>query len=82
MEVLKHVLKVFLYAFLGVLIPECVAILNGMSLNLTPAAVVPLVCAAVSAGLAAVWSCVSRLLARDIADDEVCDAHVEELPDE
>jgi len=63
-------IKTFVQAFLGVLIPEVIAILNGgfpKSIEAFWLILAPFVAAALSAGISAVWNIVKEKLAEDLA---------------
>ena len=54
-----RMLKTFVQAFLGVLIPEVVLILNGTlpaDWNAWKTVLIPLVCSALAAGISAAWN--------------------------
>ncbi|MBR1811346.1 MAG: hypothetical protein IJ766_06855 [Clostridia bacterium] len=63
-EITIRALKTFVQAFLGVLIPEVVTILNGGFTDVSTAwkAVSPFIAAALAAGISAVWNSVKGYL--------------------
>lgn len=61
-DISSRVLKTFVQAFFGVLIPELCVILNGVPLDFAPAAFVPMLCASVAAGLSAAWNLLEKYL--------------------
>lgn len=60
-DILIRAIKTFVQAFLGVLIPEICAILNGtlpVDLDAWKAILIPLGCSALAAGISAAWNAI------------------------
>lgn len=59
-DIIERVLKTFIQAFLGVLIPELCVILQNPELPVDihgwKALIIPLICSGIAAGLSAVWN--------------------------
>ena len=64
-------LKTFVQAFLGVAVPELVAILTGglpQDVTALKAVMIPILCAALAAGIAAAWNIINEQLEKSIKE--------------
>ena len=78
-NVLERAVKTFIFAFLGVLVPEVCVLLTGSPSDIVaayPVVVVSIICAALAAGLSATWNYLENWWRSDAG---VEDAEIEEV---